>query len=62
MTKVLLRYVAGVAGENLVDSKCNPDTEKSVYRNGSYRCECKDGFENVSGKCEGRQTIGSLIK
>ena len=35
-------------------STCNPDSENCFNNIGNYRCECKDGFVNMSGVCDGR--------
>ena len=31
---------------------CSSETEKCVNTVGSYRCDCADGFQRRSGKCE----------
>ena len=35
--------------------RCSPETEKCVNTVGSYRCDCAEGFQRRSGKCEAKK-------
>jgi len=41
--------------------RCSSETEKCVNTVGSYRCDCANGFQRRSGKCEAKKCEQSKI-
>lgn len=61
MIKLILCYAADVDECKSNILSCNTASDNCVNTIGSYRCECKDGFRNVSGQCEGNLNCISLM-
>ena len=43
-------------------ARCSSETEKCVNTVGSYRCDCADGFQRRSGKCEAKNKRKKLFQ